>query len=252
MAALVEELAANAWPAAIVQHVRGWRLRYNWGATRRANSVFASASADECALHEVRGLAEQFYAARGAPCRFQVAEGAAPAPLDAYLANCGYEREAPTTVLTADLPASMPDSRYARRFTVEIQSESSAEWVELYAEANALDASAAGMRSDIMRRVAVPAAYALTRHNDEGVALGWVAIERGWAGVFGMTTRPGHRRRGAGRATFRALAEHAAQAGAQRVYLHVEKGNGPARLLYKSAGLLPAYEYHYRTLGDTR
>ena len=39
---LTEELAANALPPAVVQVVDGWRLRYNFGVTRRANSVLAS------------------------------------------------------------------------------------------------------------------------------------------------------------------------------------------------------------------
>jgi hypothetical protein len=37
----IEALAANAIPAAIVQELDGWRLRFNYGVTRRANSVLA-------------------------------------------------------------------------------------------------------------------------------------------------------------------------------------------------------------------
>ncbi len=33
---LIEELAANAWPAELVDELDGWRLRFNWGATSRA------------------------------------------------------------------------------------------------------------------------------------------------------------------------------------------------------------------------
>ncbi|MCH8283761.1 MAG: hypothetical protein IIC20_04195 [Chloroflexi bacterium] len=33
---LIEELAANAWPAELVDELDGWRLRFNWGVTSRA------------------------------------------------------------------------------------------------------------------------------------------------------------------------------------------------------------------------
>jgi hypothetical protein len=38
---LLEELAANAWPAEVVQFVDGWRFRYTLGvSSRRVNSVW--------------------------------------------------------------------------------------------------------------------------------------------------------------------------------------------------------------------
>ncbi len=38
--ALIEELAANAWPAYTQQSYGAWKLRATFGTTKRANSVF--------------------------------------------------------------------------------------------------------------------------------------------------------------------------------------------------------------------
>ena len=46
----VETLAANAWPAAEVQDLDGWRLRHTVGVTRRANSVWPNATEDGLAV----------------------------------------------------------------------------------------------------------------------------------------------------------------------------------------------------------
>ena len=39
---LLDELAANAWPAMVQQGLDGWRLRASDGVTRRANSVLSA------------------------------------------------------------------------------------------------------------------------------------------------------------------------------------------------------------------
>lgn len=79
------------------------------------------------------------------------------------------------------------------------------------------------------------------------VALGFAVAERGWAGIFGMGTRPEARRQGAASAVLHTLASWAAEQHAPRLYLQVEVDNAPARSLYTGAGFVDAYGYHYRT-----
>lgn len=249
--AFLEELAANAWPVAIVQHVDGWRLRFNSGVTRRANSVLPIADGGRYSLGEKTRLAERFYAERGLPCRFQVADATAPPGLDAYLADRGYVREAPTTVLAAEPSAIAPPTTLLPGLSVDASAVMAHDWTKAYDEANGFSGPDAELRRDIMRRVPVPAAYALARIDGEAVAVGWAAIERGWAGVFGMATRVGRRRRGAGRAVLRALAERARAGGARHMYLQVMADNVAACALYEGEGFQPEYGYHYRRLNHT-
>jgi ribosomal protein S18 acetylase RimI-like enzyme len=202
-------------------------------------------------LDEKTRLAERFYAERGVPCRFQVADATAPPGLDACLANRGYAREAPTAVLTAELSVVTAETTLRPGLSVDTSAAMTDDWTRAYDEANGFSGPDAERRRDIMRRVPVPAAYALARIDGETVAVGWAAVERAWAGVFGMTTRVACRRRGAGRAVLRALAERARAGGARRMYLQVMADNVAARALYEGEGFQPEYGYHYRTLAHT-
>lgn len=243
---LIEELAANAWAPAFVQHVDGWRLRYSYGMTRRANSVLPIADGGRYSLADKTQMAEQFYADRDMPCRFQIADLCAPAGLDDYLAGRGYTDEAHTMVLTAPLATVLAGGDQAPH--VAVTDTATQEWTRVYEQANDLRAQDAELQRDIMGRIPVAALYALACVDGEPAAVGWAAVERGWVGVYGMTTRLEFRRQGAARATLHALATHAAIAGASDVYLQVMVGNDAARRLYEGAGLRPMYSHHYRTL----
>ena len=66
----LEELSANAWPAAVVQHVGGWRLRWHHGVTTRANSVWPNELTGAMTLDERIAVVEEFYVRHGQPPRF--------------------------------------------------------------------------------------------------------------------------------------------------------------------------------------
>ena len=102
----VEVVAAEALPAAEVEELGGWRLRYTRGVTRRANSVWPNAQKGPLSLEERLEAVEAFYAARGLPARFQVTPAALPENLDEVLAARGYTRDlpdSPVCVQTASL-----------------------------------------------------------------------------------------------------------------------------------------------------
>ena len=46
----LEETAADAVPAAVVERLDGWRLRFTYGVKRRPNSVLANADGGSLAL----------------------------------------------------------------------------------------------------------------------------------------------------------------------------------------------------------
>jgi ribosomal protein S18 acetylase RimI-like enzyme len=73
-----------------------------------------------------------------------------------------------------------------------------------------------------------------------------MVVERGWAGVFCMATRPQARRRGLATAVLRCGASWAAGQGARHLYLQVEEKNFPAVRLYTGLGFQTSHHYHYR------
>jgi ribosomal protein S18 acetylase RimI-like enzyme len=78
--------------------------------------------------------------------------------------------------------------------------------------------------------------------------VGLVVVERSWAGLFCMATRPEDRRRGVASAGARRAAGWAAGRGARRLYLQVEEDNLPALRLYRRLGFWPSHHYHYRVM----
>lgn len=86
----------------------------------------------------------------------------------------------------------------------------------------------------------------LTARGEGGAVAGIVrvALNDGWAGLFGLHVDPTHRGRGLGRwLTIEAL--RAAAAGASLTYLQVEPGNEPAQRLYRGLGMTAHHDYVY-------
>lgn len=90
----------------------------------------------------------------------------------------------------------------------------------------------------------------LTATDGEGGTAGVVrvALDDGWAGIFGLHVTPGHRRRGVGRWLTQEAARAALDAGASLTYLQVEPANEPAQQLYRGLGMRPHHDYVYLAL----
>ena len=242
----VEELAANAWPAEVVQVVGGWRLRYAQGVTRRANSVLANEIGDTLGLEERLEIVEGFYRRRRLPSRFQMCPASQPANLDSVLAARGYRQTDVTLVETADLERMLALAGEFAAAGVSIHDTPGKAWFGAYRETLHGSGTAAAARRRVMLRIGPPAGYALLRLDGEPAAVALGVAERGWLGVFCVATLPAFRRRGAARILMSALGAWGRTAGARRVYLQVEEGNEAARALYAGLGFETLYRYHYR------
>lgn len=243
--ALIEELAANAVPPAVAQELDGWRLRYNAGVTRRANSVLAARHGAGLGLDAKLAAAEAFYARRGAPCRFQLCPASAPAGLDALLAERGYTTSAPTLVQVASLAALG-----AQAGAAAVSEQFDEAWLAAYvAGEGEHDRAKIAARREMLQRVGPPAGFAAATLGGAIAAVAFGVVERGWLGVFSVATRPDLRGRGLARDALGALAGWAAGHGAARVYLQVLSTNAPALRLYAGLGFATRYQYWYRERG---
>jgi GNAT superfamily N-acetyltransferase len=239
--ALIDELAAEAWPAPEVEELDGWWLRFGGGVTGRANSVWPRRDGGAIPLDERIEAAETFYRSRGGLPLFQLSPASRPAGLAEELAARGYGVRKPTSVEIAS--AREVVERTARgRQPVRIDDRPDEPWLETWLGVRGFgDAKAAAA---IVCGTVAETAYAQI----DGVAVGRAALSRGWAGIFAMSTLPHERRRGAGRAILHALAVWALERGAGWMYLQVEEANAAARGLYADAGFRQRYLYHYRKL----
>jgi GNAT superfamily N-acetyltransferase len=232
---LVEELAARGWPAAEAVGVDGWLLRHTPSLTRRRlNSALP--------VGDARGdpaLVEDFYARRGGRALVQVSPAEAWTSLDEELARRGWSSEGPTDVLVADTSTVIARTGPG---DVALAARPDAGWIAAWAACEERPDAEQHAR-DVLARIEPATAYALAGA-DLGVGL--AVCERSWAGLFCVATAASARRRGIARGVVHALARWSAERGAQRIYLQVETGNGPAHAFYASAGFRRSHGYHYR------
>ena len=240
----IEELAMDARPAAVVQALDGWRLRFNWGVTSRTNSVWPNEAGDAVPLAERLRIVEDFYAQYGAPAQYQMTPAACPNDLDDHLARRGYTTHSRTCVQTATLTDVI--SRTGATTQVHIADTPSDAWFDAYSDVSGADARSVDLREGIVQRIEAPMVFADLSLDGQVAAVGMGVLERGWLGIFNMATHTTFRRRGAATAILGALASWAAQQGATHTYLQVMESNVPARTLYEGLGFVTLYHYHYR------
>ena len=81
----IEKSAFAAWPAAEVERLGGWRLRFNHGVTNRGSSVWPGPDAEAFALSERLDAVERFYTEREARACYQLSPVCDPTHLDGVL-----------------------------------------------------------------------------------------------------------------------------------------------------------------------
>jgi GNAT superfamily N-acetyltransferase len=247
LAPIVEEIAADAWPAAIVEFLDGWRLRATPEVeVRRSNYVLPNSDGGTQPLEEKLDAVEEFYVVRGLPVRFQISP-AAPDGLDDELARRGFEVEAPVDVMVADLDEVIRRSDVgSNEVEVTVAADASEPWLDTL-----LGITARGergtFRAAILDRINPPVWFASVLEGDRVLAVGMAVAARGWAGIFSMATLPEARRRGFATGILGALSRSALELGATRAYLQTDRGNAASHALYEGIGFATAYGYHYRT-----
>lgn len=241
----IERIAFEAWPAAEVQALGGWRLRFNHGVTSRGSSVWPGPGASGLPLDARLEAVERFYAERGAAASYQLSPLADAAELDTVLAARGYETSSSVSVELADAagPAALAAPRGAEALCSDVLTE---EWFDVSGRRGRFEGEAVAVYRAMLERLTGRAGFALVRLGGEAVAVGLAVASPPWAGVFSMLTLPALRGKRLGAAVLGAIARWAQSRGATRLYLQVETDNAPARRLYAGVGFEPRYEYHYR------
>ncbi len=239
----IEAMAARAWPAATTEPHDGWVFRAIGGFTNRANSGLAIAFDRGKDVDAAIETAEAFYRSRRQECCFMIPPVTVPPDLDARLAARGYRSISPTDVMWH--PEIALDFGAVADVAIDLSADVSEDWIAVRAE-TMTDGETALLR-DLTGRVPGPRLFAVAYDGGTPVGAGMMVVDDGWAGLFALQAVTAARRRGIGRAVFRALADGARNTGAERLYLQVEQGNTPAQTLFRSLGFRLSHGYHYRT-----
>lgn len=244
---VIESLMDAAWPAAEREEFGGWVLRSASGVTQRANSAWPrDPGGDPRRQYAALRTARLWYRDRRQPLIFQMFEDPRSAPLHAVLDAEGFTRQSETLVLVREARAESGTADAG----VEISSQPSAEWLQLWWSVDGRGNEAAmAVAQGILE--GCPAVYALVRDVDGApAAVGRLAVPAGgpgrWGGLYCLATRPDARRRGHATGILQALLAAGADHGVQTYWLLVTAANTGARELYARAGFSEACRYLYR------
>jgi len=244
---LIEEVAADAVPAAVVETLDGWRLRFNHGVNRRPNSVLANADGGAEDIEVKIGRAEAFYAAYGLRARFQLSPASVPVTLDAVLAARGYLRPAESVcVQVAPLGEADETPKAAARDVILLERPTET-WLGLYNDIEGLTGVQATALRDMLGKLPGSSVFALT-HDRTGcpAATGVGVIHGGLLGIFNVATHLRARRQGLATALTAELCAWGSRRGAGGAYLQVAANNAPAQNVYGRLGFGTLYTYFYR------
>lgn len=242
----IEEHAYNAWPAAIVQDLDGWKLRYTFGVTGRANSVWPNHHGGQLTLEEKFEIIERFYRTRNLPPRFMLTEIAQPPGLTETLRTRGYQPTPPIAVQTANSKAIAQRQEGSTPFVIHTAPIWNEAWGNCYLQYVPKTAHEARVRKGIIQRITKPCVFvtALSAQG-EAVGVGLGVLDNGWVGIFCMVTAPHARRQGIASVILHAIAQWSATHEAD-LYLQVHTENPAGLALYTKLGFTTTYQYrHY-------
>lgn len=246
LGAMLDLLAARAWPARETEVHDGWWLRFNDGLHRRVNSVFPERDS-RAPLAERIADAETYYRRHRLPPRFQISPACQPADLDRVLHERGYETESGVDIMIAESARLTGIDGSAA--SLSLDAALSDDWLDIHM-AEAPNSEAKRRKGRMLETITQPHVFALARSNGMPVAAGLGIADDGWFGIFGMFTLAAERRLGHAQRLISEIADWALARGAEQAYLQVERDNPAALGLYARAGFKTVHGYHYRTLWD--
>jgi N-acetylglutamate synthase len=236
----IEHAAANALPSSVTKTLEGWRLRYAYGVTRRANSVLAEHHAGN--LEKKLNAVETFYKSYDAPSRFQLCPASQPENLAIMLENQGYQK-VPGAIVQTLAPQTVKPTVDVT--TVQLLSKPSQAWFSVYRSVEKANPEKEKVRTWMLEHIGPRAAFALVYLDRQPAAVGLGVFENGYLGIFNMATLEAFRGRGAASAILMSLTNWGQQQGAHTCYLQVVTENIKAQKLYFNLGFKSLYEYHY-------
>lgn len=237
----LEHAAALAWPGTERAWLDGWLLRAGHGFTGRANSCVPLGEAPDDGVTRVRA----WYAARGLPARFVVADRLAFGVRHHDLPD--FDAGERVKVLTTDVDALAGAASVGE---VAVRPDLDDGWLHRfrYRGEPAPSSAPAVLRAVVDGEVG----FASIRRAGAVLAVGRGAVTADphgvrWLGLTALEVAPAARRRGLGTAVCAGLAAWGAAHGAHRVYLQVAADNADALSLYGALGFALHHGYHYAT-----
>jgi N-acetylglutamate synthase len=236
----IEAVAANALPASIVELCEGWRLRYSYGVTRRANSVLAQKHIGN--LEPKLQAVSSFYARFNTKPRFQLCPTSEPSGLNTLLLERGYTKIPGAKVQTLELNSFKPQADIVR---VQLLPKPNEAWFSVYRTVEKADPQKEKVRTWMLEHIQPNATFALLYLDEQPAAVGLGVFEAGFVGMFNMVTLENFRGRGGASTILSTLATWGKTLGGHTLYLQVSEDNFNAQRVYENVGFKTLYSYWY-------
>jgi N-acetylglutamate synthase len=247
MIATLERVAANALPASVTEHLDGWRLRYSYGVTRRANSVLAEKH--QGSLEQKLQAVSDFYAQFNAKQRYQLSPVSEPSDLNRILLRKGYTKIPGAKVQTL----ALSDFKFQTDSTkVQLLAKPNDAWFSVYRAVEKADAHKEKIRTWMLENIQPNAMFALLYLDNQPAAVGLGVFEAGYIGMFNMATLESFRGRGGASTILGALAAWGKGLSGHTLYLQVAEENAIAQKVYETLGFKTLYSYWYLEAPQTK
>lgn len=234
----IERATLDAVCPAEVHEVPGWLLPYDPLPVGRAQSSVPLAHTP-LSVPELRQI-EAHYQQSGRATVFRLPEVLISAEAASALHTMGYTGAHGVLVQVAELAGLL---RLAPLDAATLSAAPCAQWASVYT-ADGFDPVDGAHRVQLLSR-SRHVIYAHVSEGDQALAAGTGSISQGWLSIHGMRTLPSAQGRGLASRILAGLAAHAAAQGVHRVFLQVEDDNTVAQGLYRKAGFVTAWRYHY-------
>lgn len=235
----IERATLNAVPAPRVAFEGAFVVRAFAGGTGRANSACPLDPAHDPSLAERLPRIEAFYARLGLRCRFRSTPLDPPGLKEALTAR-GYAARDESQVIGGAIAPAADDA-----VACDMLRGPTPEWMAVMATAEHQVPARREEKLRMPELLAVPAAWALLRHEGAPAACAFVTADGPLAGVFDLAVRPDLRRQRLGRRVVAAGLAWASRNGARYAYAQVSCANAASLRLFARLGITERYRYRY-------
>lgn len=237
----LEQAGVNSWPALSTVLDGPWVIRLADGVTKRANSINTLGEENDSPadLRQRLDRACSTFRRQGLPPVFRATPLTGTATL-AELGRRGWTERDPSLLMLG--PLTTPETSAEPDL---LSDHPTAEWLATFARIDGLPPQDRCTLKSMVRRLALPRAYACAAHDGQPASVAMAVIDGPLMGLFCVGTIPEARRQGLSQRVLSALRNWGLEQGASQLWLHVSATNTGAQTLYRGLGMTPAYGYTY-------
>ncbi|UCG04573.1 MAG: GNAT family N-acetyltransferase [Candidatus Heimdallarchaeota archaeon] len=240
-----QKIFFNIWPPKHYFFLNGWILTFTGGNTGRSNSVLA-VKYTGINLEKDIDFVESAYRKYNLPARFKLSSYFYPSELEEKLRNRGY-MYSDYSINTMGLEIQELQTKLNEEIVYEVTEEQSSEFSEFLTTFSSNYTEDQNIMLEVTQRIKIPKKRFILAKKENSIVGSVMAIldPQGYLYIAELFIHPDHRRQKIGFSLLTEAIEWGRNHGATICWLHVEKENRKAIVLYEKLGFQYWYSYKY-------